>query len=144
MDMLKTIGICLLSILLFASEVVQSKNLVAIEKEEPRIFFRQIVEASGLFPIEVNVPDTISSMSQFMSSMWDTASSYINGGGEQAAPAAPAAPQYDEVDFNSRPISNYGAGDKAKRRKKKKVKRKNQAIDSEEFTFANVLELFSF
>jgi hypothetical protein len=63
---------------------VPNANHVAIEAgDEPRLFFRQMVEASGLFPLELNVPDTVSAMMGGMSWMYQTAMSYFSGGGSE-------------------------------------------------------------
>lgn len=59
-----------------SSEIVETQN-------EPRIFFKQIMDASGLFPIEINVPDTISSMINSMNSMSQAISSYFAGGNQK-------------------------------------------------------------
>lgn len=111
---------------------VTSKN-----QNEPRLFFKQIVEASGLFPIEINVPDTLSAMMSGMSSMYEAASTYFSGtGSEEGDQSQMQQVVYDEVDVNSRPI-------RGKRRKKKvkKLKKKTSATDDDN---ENVLDYFEF
>jgi hypothetical protein len=49
---------------------------------DPRIFFGQLAEASGVFPLEINVPETFVSMMNGVSTMYDTVSSYFGSGGE--------------------------------------------------------------
>lgn len=48
--------------------------------EKPRIFFRQMIEASGLFPLELNVPDTVYSMMGGLSAAYDAMSMYFGSG----------------------------------------------------------------
>lgn len=110
-------------------------------ENEPRIFFRQMLEASGIFPIEVNVPDTISSMMSGMMYMYQTMSSYFGGsegggGGEQGQPSQDV---YDEVDLNSRPIS-----EKQRRKKVKKLKKKTSSKHDDDDEEGNLLDLFGF
>lgn len=77
--------------LIFASTLclalVQTKSILSEDgtnkNGEPRIFFRQMIEASGLFPLEINVPDTLSSMMSGLSSAYDTMSMYFGSGGGQ-------------------------------------------------------------
>lgn len=107
-------------------------------ENEPRIFFRQMLEASGIFPIEVNVPDTISSMMSGMMYMYQTMSSYFagsegGGGGEQAQPSQDV---YDEVDLNSRPNQ--------RRKKVKKLKKKTSSKHDDDDDEENLLDLFGF
>lgn len=67
---------CLASIQMKLSE---SKS-IGIADEQPRIFFRQVLDATGFFPIEINVPDTISTMMSGLGAMYDTVSSYFGSG----------------------------------------------------------------
>lgn len=110
-------------------------------ENEPRIFFRQMLEASGIFPIEVNVPDTISSMMSGMMYMYQTMSSYFGGseGGEGGEQGQPSQDVYDEVDLNSRPI-----GEKQRRKKVKKLKKKTSSKHDDDDEEGNLLDLFGF
>lgn len=116
--------------------VANANSVSSFAREsEPRIFFRQVVEATGIFPVEVNVPDTIASMMSGMTYMYQTMSSYFAGGsegGEQSQPSQDVV--YDQVDFNTRPISG-------KHRKKKVKKLKAESEDDE---VENLLDLFNF
>lgn len=104
-------------------------------RNEPRIFFKQVVEASGLFPIEINVPDTISAMMSGMSSMYQAVSSYFGGGSEGDSEGGEQQVSYDEVDLNSRPISG-----KHRKKKVKRVKKKPDVNDDND----NLFDLFDF
>lgn len=77
---------------------------------EPRIFFRQMIEASGLFPLEINVPDTLSSMMSGLSTAYDTMSMYFGSGGSQGEGG------------QSQPEVNAVTRDRKKKSKKKKRK----------------------
>lgn len=104
------------------------------EPSEPRIFFKQMIDASGVFPIEVNVPDMMSAMMSGMSSMYQSVSSYLGGGGgsegEQSQDVA-----NDPVDFETKPISG-----KHRRKKVKKTRRKTGTDDDDE----NMFDLLDF
>lgn len=83
------------------SKTVQSDFISRlVEQSEPRIFFREIIEASGLFPIEINVPDTIAWT-------YETVSSYFNGESEgEGSSDQNSQVINDEVDMNSQAINN--------------------------------------
>lgn len=109
--------------------------------EEPRIFFGQVVQATGLFPLEINVPDTISAMMSGMNYMYQSMSSYFSSsgseGGEQSQNQAQVV--YDEVDVNSRPING-----KHRKKKVKKLKKKTSAVvdDEEDKDSLSMFDLF--
>ena len=108
-----------------------------VGQNEPRIFFRQMIEASGLFPIEINVPDTISSMASGMSWMYETVSSYFNSGSqvEEGDQTQQQQVSYDEVNQNRKPING-----RHRKKKVKKVKKKIDIDDDESiFDFINFL-----
>lgn len=112
-----------------------NNNIGFIVKDEPRIFFRQLIEASGLFPIEINVPDTISSMANGMSWMYESVSSYFNGGqGEEGDQGQEQQVLNDEVNLNSQ-LDNG-------RRRKKKVKRVKTSTD--EYDIFDLISLIIF
>lgn len=113
--------ICLASIQL---EFVESKSIRNVE--EPRIFFRQILDATGFFPIEINVPDTVSSMMSGLSSMYDTVSGYFGSGDSegQSQPEEQTQQQiiHDENSVNSKMTQ--------RKKKVKKFKKKRKAVKS--------------
>jgi hypothetical protein len=87
---MKKISVCFLLILIIcgslAKPVEQEKDEMDL-KVEPRIFFKQMMEATGIFPLEINVPDMMSSMMSGMSSMYQAVSSYFSGSsGEEDTP----------------------------------------------------------
>ena len=99
-----------------------SKN--EISKEEPRIFFRQMLEASGLFPIEINVPDTISSMMDGMSYLYGmVTSTFSSGSGSET--------ETQEQDSNTQQIN--------RRKKLKNLKQESEAADEDD-----VMDFFMF
>lgn len=73
---MKTLFVLLLTLIIS----LKSVQLKPIENE-PRLFFRQLIDASGLFPLEINVPDTISTMMSGISSAYDAMSMYFGNGG---------------------------------------------------------------
>lgn len=110
-----------------------------VEKPEPRIFFKQIMDASGLFPIEINVPDTISAMMGGLGSMYDSVSSFF-GGGSGAATEGGQTQQdvvYDQVDLHSQPV-------KAKRHRKKKVKKLKKKTEEDDDDDETLFDYFGF
>lgn len=114
---------------------VQSKVINEKLGSEPRIFFKQMVEASGLFPIEINVPDTIGSMWNGMSSMYQAASSYFQGGSESEG---------NEGQGQQQQVSNdevVSKNAKSKHRKKKVKKVQKKKISRSEM---NMLDIFNF
>lgn len=125
---------------LLASVVGASSRLIQItpENNEPRLFFKQIAEASGLFPLEINVPDTLSAMMSGMNYMYQTASSYFSGGSEEGDQGQMEQVAYDEVDVNSRPING-----KHRKKKVKKLKKKTSANDVDDDD-DNMFDLLSF
>ena len=81
---------------------------------EGRIFFNAIgdlVQASGFFPIEVNVPDTVSGMMQGIQGMWSSMMNYL-GYGEQ-----PGSDTYFD------PVDEVIKADKKTKRKTKKSRK---------------------
>lgn len=115
---------------------VQVQSKVIIEdvelKSEPRIFFKQMVEASGLFPIEINVPDTIGSMWSGMSSMYQAASSYFNGGSESEG-------QQQQVSYDAVVSMDTPAKSKQRKKKVKKLQKKKDRRSE-----MNMLDIFNF
>lgn len=109
-------------------------------QNEPRIFFKQLVEASGLFPIEINVPDTIGAMMNGMSSMYETVSSYFGGGGSEGGTEGGEQSQnqvssYGQLNLISRPINVKHRGKKAK-------KKTGAEADDEDDNMFDLLVLF--
>lgn len=127
-----------LSVIIFIISLVVGceSKVISRTEDEPRIFFKQMIEASGLFPLEINVPDTISSMMSGMSSMYQTVSSYFSGSGEEGGGGGSDQSQvvYDEVDVNSRPING-------ERRRKMKVKRVRKESSAENDVLLRILSL---
>lgn len=135
--------------LLAASSGVSSKSIQAVDNPigdaahseiredfEPRVFFRQMIEATGLLPIEINVPDTISTMWGGMSYMYTMMSSYFGGSGSGGGEGGEMSDQQisnDPVDLNSRPVSG--------KHRIKKVKRAKKTGTLDELT---MFDLFSF
>lgn len=104
-----------------------------MDKSEPRIFFKQMMEASGLFPLEINVPDTISAMMGGIGSMYESVSSYFGGGSDGSGGGQSQQDVvHDEVDLHSQPI-------KAKHRKKKVKKLKKKTDDENLFDYFGFL-----
>lgn len=96
---------------------VQPKSITSEDiNGEPRIFFRQMIEASGLFPLEINVPDTLSTMMSTLSTAYDTMSMFFgNGGGQgEEGQSQPEATKSD---------------------RKKKVKRKKKRIIENDYDY---------
>lgn len=107
-------------------------------KSEPRLFFRQIIEASGLLPIEINVPDTLSTMWGAMNYMYQTASSYFSGSEEGSGDTSEQSQVvYDHVDESLKPING-------KHRKKKVKKLKKKTNDEEELNVFDLLDFLMF
>jgi hypothetical protein len=102
-------------------------------QSEARLFFKQIIEASGLLPIEINVPDTLSTMWGAMNYMYQATSSYFSGSEEGASEASDQV-VYDDVDESLKPING-------KRRQKKVKKLKKKTNDDVEL---NVFDLLRF
>lgn len=103
------------------------------EPSEPRIFFKQVIDASGVFPIELNVPDMISAMMSGMSSMYQSVSSYFGGGGSEGGSEGDQSQQevsYDPVNFETKPISG-----RHRRKKVKKTRRKTGTDEDDESMF---------
>jgi hypothetical protein len=72
-----------ISTLIFAvahARSVESEINSVNSVNEPRIFFRQVLDATGFFPIEVNIPDTISAMMSGIGNMYDAMSMYFGSG----------------------------------------------------------------
>jgi hypothetical protein len=125
---------------LIASFVGAHARLVQINSEnviKPRLFFKQIVEASGILPLEINVPDTFSAIMSGMNYMYQTASSYFSGGNEGGDQSQMQEVAFDEVDENKRPING-----KHRKKKVKKLKKKTSASDDDDDM--NVFDLLSF
>jgi hypothetical protein len=126
-------------LLLSASSPAQAKSIGRVN--EPRIFFGQLADATGFFPIEINVPDTISSMMSGLGSMYESVSGYFGGGqgeeseSESTQPEA-AAVLHDEVNVNVHSdTANRGSVPlPSKNKKKKKVTRGNaQFVESDDY-----------
>ena len=114
--------ICLASIQL---DIIESKSIR--NAEEPRIFFRQILDATGFFPLEINVPDTVSSMMSGLSSMYDTVSGYFGSGGSEGQPEEQTQQIiHDENSVNSKMTQKKK---KVKKIKKKKTVKSNNDYD---------------
>lgn len=98
-----------------------------------------MIEASGLLPIEINVPDTLSSIWSGMNYMYQATSSYFGGGSEGDGEGASDQSQvvYDHVDENLKPING-----KHRRKKVKKLKKKTDDDDDDDEL--NVFDLFNF
>lgn len=127
---------CIASIVCGGTLAAVTLNKLDIEKREfnhnqPRIFFKQMAEASGLFPIEINVPDTISSMMSGMNSMYQAASAYFGSGSEGGVEGGEQSQMQDEVSHISRPING-----KQRRKKVKRVRKKTGTKSDDE---ANLL-----
>lgn len=90
---------------------VQTKSFSSVHGE-PRIFFSQMIEASGLFPLEINVPDTLSSMMSGLSSAYSTMSMYFGNGGSEGE-GGQSQPEVNSVTRDRKK--------KVKRKKKKKI-----------------------
>ena len=116
---MKLIFVLHLSIV-FSLTPIRTKSIAGDKTniEKPRIFFRQMIEASGLFPLEVNVPDTVSSMMGGLSAAYDAMSTYFgNAGGSESE--GQSQPEVTAIKRDNR-------------KKKKKVKRKKE-INYEKF-----------
>lgn len=117
--------ICLASI---QTELVESKS-IQNEEGEPRIFFRQVLDATGFFPIEINVPDTISSMMSGIGAMYDTVSGYFGSGDNEGQSQPEEQTQqviHDENNINSKMTQKKK---KVKKSKKKKTELSNNDYD---------------
>lgn len=106
---------------------IESKSIR--RAEEPRIFFRQILDASGLFPIEINVPDTISTMMSGLSTMYDSVSSYFGSGSESGGQPEMQVIIHDENNVVSKMTQATKAKRKVKRSRKNKKKWKQNDND---------------
>lgn len=117
-----------------AAHKIITDNQIKIATNEPRLYFQQILDATGWFPVEINVPDTISSMMSGISSMYDSVSSYFNSGNEGAEGSQnqPGVTQNEMNLVHLQPI-------KAKHLKKK-VKKKSGENDDDE----NLFDYFGF
>jgi hypothetical protein len=74
-----------------------------------------MIEASGLFPLEINVPDTLSTMMSGLTTAYDTMSMYFGSGGQgEEGQSQPEA---------------------TKMNKKKKVKRKKKKIIENDYDY---------
>ncbi|KAG5681555.1 hypothetical protein PVAND_010975 [Polypedilum vanderplanki] len=85
----------------FLLTFIQSKSIDSENK--PRIFFAQLAESTGFFPIEINVPDTISSMMSGLSSMYEAASSFFGSGNESESQGEESVQEiiHDEQNINT-------------------------------------------
>lgn len=139
---------CSLIFMIFNFNVVSSKIVAPsfihkqidyVEQSKPRIFFRQIIEASGLFPVEINVPDTISSMVNSISWMYENVSSYFNSQAEGGDQNQQQQVSYDAVEpiTTSQPINRRHRKKKVKNVKKKRVSDDDEKI----FDFISFLML---
>lgn len=110
--------------------------------DEPRIFFRQMIEASGLFPYEINVPDTVSAMMSGLSSMYDTMS-MLFGSGSSGSGGSESEVQQDQVNANV--ASNTNAIRMSQKRKKKVKKIRNKKLTSQidDYNYDYYLNYFS-
>jgi hypothetical protein len=111
----------LLLVLIFTFKCVQLKPI----DNQPRLFFRQMIEASGLFPLEINVPDTISTMMSGINSAYDAMSMFFGNGSGDSSNVGDLSQSQSEVNAI-----------KTENGKRKKVKRKTK-ID-----FRNFLALY--
>lgn len=118
----------LLVFLSFLLASVQTKSIQSVGQDgenkigEPRIFFRQMIEATGLFPLEINVPDTISTMMSGLTTAYDTMSMYFGSGGDGGQGESPT--------------------EMTRERKKKKVKRKKKKITEDDDDDYDFLQYF--
>lgn len=117
------------------AEIVQNTSE---DLNKPRLFFRQMIEASGLLPIEINVPDTLSSMWSGMNYMYQATSSYFGGGSEGEGASDQSQVVYDHVDENLKPING-----KHRKKKVKKLKKKTNTADDDDEEL-NVFDIFNF
>ena len=126
--------------LVISSAICGDAEIVQEDLNKPRLFFRQMIEASGLLPIEINVPDTLSSIWSGMNYMYQATSSYFGGGNEGEGEGAGDQSQvvYDHVDENLKPING-----KHRRKKVKKLKKKTNTADDDDDEL-NVFDLFNF
>ncbi|CRK98097.1 CLUMA_CG011465, isoform A [Clunio marinus] len=124
--------IFLLTVSKVDAKILPNKLENVTVKDEPRIFFKQIMEASGIFPIEINVPDTISAMISGMNSMYESMSTYfISNGSQQEELEQQVRLKKSKVELGSRPSSKH--------RRKKLNKRRHM----KEKIFYNLLDLFN-
>ena len=131
--------LCLLCLITFETRAWSVSERLN-QPEEPRIFFKEIAEASGIFPIEINVPDTIMSMFSGMSQFYEYMSSFFSGegqGGGMDEEDQQSQVSYDEVDFNSKPIITPPTVAGAK----KKLKKMSQYQEDEDYS---IFDLFRF
>lgn len=105
-------------------EFVESKSIRNVE--EPRIFFRQILDATGFFPIEINVPDTVSSMMSGLSSMYDTVSGYF-GSGDSEGQSQPEEQTQQQIIHDENSVDSKMT---QRKKKVKKFKKKRKAVKS--------------
>lgn len=101
---------------------IQMKSIAS--DDEPRIFFRQLIEASGIFPIELSVPDTISTMMNGLSAAYNAMSSFFGNGGDNNNAEGEEVQSQSEMNTITRD------------QRRKKVKRKKK------INFNNFLKLY--
>lgn len=112
------------------SDVLEQVHKLQIPQAQPRLFFKEVIDASGLFPIEINVPDVLSVMSSAMASF--SQSTYSLFSGSSAQTVEEPVKQDPNEDFIAEPSS-------AKRQKKVKKIKTGFEDDLE-----NLLDLLSF
>lgn len=108
-------------------EQVHTKQLKI--SDDPRLFFKQIMDASGLFPIEINVPDVLSTITSAMSTFGQSIYSFLSGSNSESM----------KEPINRDTNEDYNA-DKSGGERQKKVKKLKTGLDDLE----NLLELLSF
>lgn len=111
-------------------EQVLEENLRNAVDNTPKLFFKEIIDASGLFPIEINVPDVLSAMSSAMSSFGQSTYSLLSGSSTESV----------EKPVKQDPNEDFNAEASSAKRQKKVKKLKTGFEDNLE----NLLELLSF
>jgi hypothetical protein len=84
-----------------------------------------MIEASGLFPIELNVPDTVSTMMSGLSVAYDAMSSFFGNGGDNNNNGGEAEAGQTESEVAVNAITRNKRKKKVKRSQKKKINYEN-------------------
>jgi hypothetical protein len=161
----------ILFILMFQSIFVVNEcrlitNKIESDVERPRIFWNALgsmIESVDWLPLEINVPDSISSVAGGIGNVWNGVTSFFSGGGSSSPPSPSTQTDYDSVEQENQ-ISTIGATEIGvtsmeyeiidpeynpdskktlkKKHKLKKIKNKRKIVDEDDISWFDLLEIF--
>ncbi len=141
-------------------------NKIESDVERPRIFWNALgsmIESVDWLPLEINVPDSISSVAGGIGNVWNGVTSFFSGGGSSSPPSPSTQTDYDSVEQENQ-ISTIGATEIGvtsmeyeiidpeynpdskktlkKKHKLKKIKNKRKIVDEDDISWFDLLEIF--